>query len=71
MDRLNIKKRGRGRPKATNGVTVHPIWHKEPDFGAISRAFIELSLELARKSPQVAEKTGLPGDSKVECKGPL
>ena len=54
----NIKKRGRGRPRAANGVTVYPV-RREPDVGAISRAFIELGLALTRKAQKGVENAGL------------
>lgn len=48
-----VKKRPRGRPRITNGVTILPV-HKKLDISAVSRAFIELGLALARKTQKGA-----------------
>jgi hypothetical protein len=51
----NVKKRPRGRPKTTNGVTIHPI-RKDPEIERISRAFIELGLYFAKERVKMGQK---------------
>ncbi|MCL2445019.1 hypothetical protein FWD07_02790 [Candidatus Saccharibacteria bacterium] len=49
------KKRPRGRPRTSNGVTIFPV-RRNPDISEISRAFIELGQYFSEKRVKMNQK---------------
>ena len=64
---VNTKRRGRGRPKATNGVTIFPKWHNRLDMSKVSRTFIEFGLALAKRRIEGVQIPNLKNQTKLNA----
>jgi hypothetical protein len=69
VDRRNVRKRPRGRPRTSNHVIILPV-HRKPEITEISRAFIELGLHFSSVRDKIGSKrskgAGLLRQRKVE-----
>ena len=69
MDRQNVRKRPRGRPRTANHISIMPI-HRKLEVAEISRAFIELGIHFSHERDKIGsnglERAGLLRQRKIE-----